>query len=85
MIESNPDILRIIEEARSDGWVLEFNAKRLFSLAGFSSSRRPVATAGSLSSMPSGYSPWRDFPSPVLRLPGPRRRRSVSPMRSGIP
>lgn len=36
MIESSPEILRIIEEARSDGWVLEPDAKRLFSLAGFS-------------------------------------------------
>ena len=35
MIESHPDILRIIEEARNDGWVLEPDAKRLFSLAGF--------------------------------------------------
>jgi acetate---CoA ligase (ADP-forming) subunit beta len=43
MIESHPDILRIIEEARSDGWVLEFNAKRLFSLAGFSVPRFALA------------------------------------------
>jgi acetate---CoA ligase (ADP-forming) subunit beta len=35
MIESHPDILRIIEHAHSDGWVLEPDAKRLFSLAGF--------------------------------------------------
>jgi acetate---CoA ligase (ADP-forming) subunit beta len=35
MIESHPDILRIIEAARGDGWVLEPDAKRLFSLAGF--------------------------------------------------
>jgi acetate---CoA ligase (ADP-forming) subunit beta len=35
MILSHPDILRIIEGARGDGWVLEPDAKRLFSLAGF--------------------------------------------------
>ena len=35
MIESLPDILRIIEAARGDGWVLEPDAKRLLSLAGF--------------------------------------------------
>jgi acyl-CoA synthetase (NDP forming) len=34
MIESHPDILHIIESARGDGWVLEPDAKRLFSLAG---------------------------------------------------
>ncbi len=34
MIQSSPDILRIIEEARGEGWVLEPDAKRLFSLAG---------------------------------------------------
>jgi len=43
MIESHPDILRIIEEARSDGWVLESNAKRLFSLAGFAVPRFALA------------------------------------------
>lgn len=35
MTEFHSDILRIIEEARGDGWVLEPDAKRLFSLAGF--------------------------------------------------
>jgi acetate---CoA ligase (ADP-forming) subunit beta len=35
MIESSPDILRIIDEARGDGWVLETDAKRIFSLTGF--------------------------------------------------
>ena len=34
MIPSFPDILRIIVEARGEGWVLEPQAKRLFSLAG---------------------------------------------------
>jgi acetate---CoA ligase (ADP-forming) subunit beta len=43
MIESHPDIPRIIEEARNDGWVLEFNAKRLFSLAGFAVPRFALA------------------------------------------
>jgi acyl-CoA synthetase (NDP forming) len=43
MIKSNPDILRIIEEARSDGWVLEAAAKQLFSLAGFAVPRFAVA------------------------------------------
>lgn len=43
MIESHPDILRIMEEARSDGWVLEPDAKRLFSLAGFAVPRFAVA------------------------------------------
>ncbi len=35
MIDSLSDMLRIIEVARADGWVLEPDAKRLFSLAGF--------------------------------------------------
>jgi acetate---CoA ligase (ADP-forming) subunit beta len=35
MIDSRPEMLRIIEEARPDGWVLEPAAKRLFSFAGF--------------------------------------------------
>jgi len=43
MIQSHPDILRIIEEARGDGWVLEAAAKRLFSLAGFTVPRFAVA------------------------------------------
>jgi acyl-CoA synthetase (NDP forming) len=34
MILSSPDIPRIVEEARGAGWVLEPDAKRLFSLAG---------------------------------------------------
>lgn len=35
MIDSLSEMLRIIEAARTDGWVLEPDAKRLFSLAGF--------------------------------------------------
>ena len=35
MIDSHPEMLRIIEAARADGLVLEPEAKRLFSLAGF--------------------------------------------------
>lgn len=43
MIGSHPEMLRIIEEARGDGWVLEPAAKRLFSLAGFSVPRFMLA------------------------------------------
>jgi acetate---CoA ligase (ADP-forming) subunit beta len=43
MIEPSPDILRIIDEARGDGWVLENAAKRLFSLAGFAVPRFTLA------------------------------------------
>jgi len=43
MIGSRPEMLRIIEEARSDGWVLEPAAKRFFSLAGFSVPRFTLA------------------------------------------
>ena len=43
MTGSRPEMLRIIEEARSDGWVLEPAAKRLFSLAGFSVPRFTLA------------------------------------------
>lgn len=43
MIGSHPEMLRIIEEARGDGWVLEPAAKRLFSLAGFSVPRFALA------------------------------------------
>jgi acyl-CoA synthetase (NDP forming) len=43
MIQSHPDILRIIEEARGDGWVLEAAAKQIFSLAGFAVPRFAVA------------------------------------------
>jgi acyl-CoA synthetase (NDP forming) len=35
MIDFLSEMLRIIEAARADGWVLEPDAKRLFSLAGF--------------------------------------------------
>jgi acyl-CoA synthetase (NDP forming) len=35
MTDSLPEIFRIIDAARADGWVLEPEAKRLFSLAGF--------------------------------------------------
>ena len=43
MIQSHEDILRIIEEAGGNGWVLEADAKRLFSLAGFTVPRFSVA------------------------------------------
>jgi acyl-CoA synthetase (NDP forming) len=43
MIKSHPYILRIIEEARDDGWVLESDAKRLFALAGFAVPRFALA------------------------------------------
>ena len=43
MNHSRPDILRIIEAARGDGWVLEPDAKRLFSLAGFAVPRFTLA------------------------------------------
>ena len=43
MIDSRPEILRIIEAARADGWVLEPDAKRLFSLAGFDVPRFTLA------------------------------------------
>jgi acyl-CoA synthetase (NDP forming) len=43
MIDSHPEMLRIIEAARSDGWVLEPEAKRLFSLAGFDVPRFALA------------------------------------------
>lgn len=43
MVESSPDILRIIDEARGDGWVLENAAKQLFSLAGFAVPRFTLA------------------------------------------
>jgi acetate---CoA ligase (ADP-forming) subunit beta len=43
MIDFHPDIIRIIKEARSEGWVLESDAKRLFSLAGFALPRFALA------------------------------------------
>lgn len=43
MIGSRTEMLMIIEESRSDGWVLEPAAKRLFSLAGFSVPRFMLA------------------------------------------
>ena len=43
MIGSRPEMLRIIEEARGDGWVLEPAAKRLLSLAGFTVPRFTLA------------------------------------------
>lgn len=43
MIQSHPEILKIIEEARGDGWVLEAAAKQLFSMAGFTVPRFTVA------------------------------------------
>ncbi len=43
MIDSHPEMLRIIEAARADGWVLEPEAKRLFSLAGFDVPRFALA------------------------------------------
>jgi len=43
MIGSHPEIVQIIEKAQDDGWVLEADAKRLFSLAGFSVPRFTLA------------------------------------------
>jgi acetate---CoA ligase (ADP-forming) subunit beta len=43
MIDSRSEIFRIIESARADGWVLEPDAKRLFSLAGFDIPRFTLA------------------------------------------
>jgi acetate---CoA ligase (ADP-forming) subunit beta len=43
MIDSLSEMLRIIEAARADGWVLEPDAKRLFSLAGFDLPRFTLA------------------------------------------
>ncbi|MDO8944881.1 MAG: acetate--CoA ligase family protein [Desulfobacterales bacterium] len=43
MTEFHSDILQIIEAARGDGWVLEPDAKRLFSLAGFTVPRFALA------------------------------------------
>lgn len=43
MIGSHPEIITIIENARADGWVLEPDAKRIFSLAGFSVPRFTLA------------------------------------------
>ncbi len=36
MFNAHPDMMQILAEAQGDGWVLESDAKRLFSLAGFS-------------------------------------------------
>lgn len=43
MIDSLPEIFRIIEAAGADGWVLEPDAKRLLSLAGFDVPRFTLA------------------------------------------
>jgi succinyl-CoA synthetase beta subunit len=43
MIDSLSEMLRLIEAARADGWVLEPDAKRLFSLAGFDVPRFTLA------------------------------------------
>lgn len=43
MIDSHSEMLRIIEAAGADGWVLEPEAKRLFSLAGFDIPRFTLA------------------------------------------
>ncbi len=43
MSDSHSEMLRIIEAARADGWVLEPDAKRLFSLAGFDIPRFTLA------------------------------------------
>jgi acetate---CoA ligase (ADP-forming) subunit beta len=43
MTKFHPDILRIIEAARGDGWVLEPDAKRLLSLAGLAVPRFTLA------------------------------------------
>lgn len=44
MTPSHPDILRIIEEASGNGWVLENASKQIFSLAGFDLPRFAVAS-----------------------------------------
>ena len=43
MSDSRAEMLRIVEAARADGWVLEPDAKRLFRLAGFDVPRFTVA------------------------------------------
>ncbi|MHB8910052.1 MAG: acetate--CoA ligase family protein [Syntrophales bacterium] len=43
MIDSRSEMFRIIEAARVDGWVLEPDAKRLLSLAGFDTPRFTLA------------------------------------------
>ena len=43
MIDSRPEMRRIIEAARTDGWVLEPDAKRLFTIAGFKVPRFTLA------------------------------------------
>jgi len=43
MSDSRAEMLQIVEAARADGWVLEPDAKRLFSLAGFDVPRLTVA------------------------------------------
>ncbi|MDI6725406.1 MAG: acetate--CoA ligase family protein [Smithellaceae bacterium] len=43
MIGTHPEIHAIIENARADGWVLEPDAKRIFSLAGFTVPRFTLA------------------------------------------
>jgi acyl-CoA synthetase (NDP forming) len=43
MIDSRSEMRRIIEAARADGWVLEPDAKRLFTLAGFKAPRFTLA------------------------------------------
>ena len=43
MSEFPPEMLRIVEAARADGWVTEPDAKRLFRLAGFDVPRLTVA------------------------------------------
>lgn len=50
MLKNLPDIRTIVEAARPDGWVLEPDAKRIFSLAGLDVPRLAVArTAGEAS------------------------------------
>jgi len=43
MTDSRPEMHRIIEAARTDGWVLEPDAKRLFTIAGFNVPRFTLA------------------------------------------
>ena len=43
MLDSHPEIAQIIEHSRTNGWVLEPDAKHLFSLAGFDVPRYTLA------------------------------------------
>ena len=43
MFNAHPEMMRILAEAQGDGWVLESDAKRLFSVAGFTVPRFTLA------------------------------------------